>query len=591
MKNNYNFKKNQQPPSSEQIAQHQNFDAVLEQFQTAAAPAAQEATVVELSPWRRVYLWAGSAAAVLLIGWLIYTGTTSNQFLSAEDYFAQQSAFFEAQPYVKAPLPKAKAQFANFKMQANQGGTFEYESGSKLVVPAAAFMNDRGQLVEGEVDIKYREFHDYIDFFLSGIPMVYDSAGVQYNLESAGMMEIYAEQNGTRVQMVPGKSIDVELVSAVATNGIDIPQGFNIYKLDEAARAWVYQTIDDVQFADEAEWLSQLHTNSDTPKNRAKLDYQSALQQIKQREIDELQQIEMQYPAPIMPVEPRRDNGNAPSLELDFLDNLQHDDSNSHTLRQKYDGVVWQIAPNSPPFNENATQIIWEDFKLEQLNTRDFSLTLIKGDSELNIRINPVLSNEQYQAQMKIYKTDFEAFEQAQTKRQQAIAKAKTDLAASLTAERAQAKALFRERITKYNAAGDEATTTEAVVQRKVVNRFRASSLGTWNCDRPLPPYTHEIQGVFRNQNGKAYANRNGYIVNKTRNTIQKFYVTDGARIRFDRDSKNLMWLITADNKIARFAPQDFDQIESDQETFVFEMTELDQEIKHPTDVRKLLEF
>lgn len=590
MMKNYNFKKNHKQPSSEDIAQHQDFDALLQQFSVTESPT-ETAKVVKINPLRRAYVWMGAAAAILLVGVLLYVGFGREQLPTAAEYYAQEELFFENQPYVNAPLPQVQARFANFKVQANQGGVFEYENGSKLVVPAEAFMNDRGQLIEGEVDIKYREFHDYVDFFLSGIPMVYDSAGIEYNLESAGMMEIYAEQNGVRVNMAPGKAIDVELISQVAAPNMEVPAGFNIYKLDEEERAWVYQTVDDIEFAEEEELFSDIDPDDDSPENLAKIDYRDALQQIEQRKITSIERLNAQYPLPAEPIQPRRRNGTMPSLELDFLDNLQNNDPASVALRKKYDGVVWQISPNSPPFNENAAQIIWEDFKLEQLNKRDFSLTLIKGDNELNILINPVLNADQYQQALAEFEQEFQQFEQAQADRQAKIAEQTAALEAQLAEERALAEATFEERIAKYQAAGNDAAATDEIIKRKVINRFRASSFGTWNCDRPLPPFVYELAASFANKKGQKYNHRQGYMVDKRRNTVQQFYVTDGARIRFDKNSDNLMWLVTEDNKIARFMPADFKQIKEGQEAFVFEMTEIDQEIKNPLEVREILEF
>ena len=221
MKNNYNIKLNPKQLTSEQIAKHQDFDALLRQFEKGGIvePPAKSAKI------RPLYYYIGAAAAML--GLLVYfIGSTDNYQQKSEQYFANQE-------FIQSPIETAKAQFASYAFNANQGGVYEYKSGSRLVVPAAAFVNDRGELIEGEVIIKYREFHDFIDFYLSGIPMTYDSAGTIYTLESAGMMEIYAEKDGQKVKVAPGKSIDVELASAInAPKHLNVPPDYNIYKLD-----------------------------------------------------------------------------------------------------------------------------------------------------------------------------------------------------------------------------------------------------------------------------------------------------------------------------------------------------------------------
>jgi len=78
---------------------------------------------------------------------------------------------------VNPPIPQAQKVFASYKVDAHKGGVYEYGNGSKITVPARAFVYEDGSEVTGEVELKYREFHDFVDFFLSGIPMEYDSAG------------------------------------------------------------------------------------------------------------------------------------------------------------------------------------------------------------------------------------------------------------------------------------------------------------------------------------------------------------------------------------------------------------------------------
>lgn len=56
------------------------------------------------------------------------------------------------------------------------------------------------------VKITYREFADPIDFFVSGIPMEYDSAGRKYNFESSGMCEINAYKDDIAVLLTRRQS-------------------------------------------------------------------------------------------------------------------------------------------------------------------------------------------------------------------------------------------------------------------------------------------------------------------------------------------------------------------------------------------------
>lgn len=107
------------------------------------------------------------------------------------------------------------------------------ENGSQLRIPQGALVDEQGQAVEGEVDMRYSEFHDVADILLSGIPMAYDSAGETHILQSAGMIEVRASQNGKPVFIAEGKEIEIEMASYQEGS-------YNLYSLDDASSSWEY---------------------------------------------------------------------------------------------------------------------------------------------------------------------------------------------------------------------------------------------------------------------------------------------------------------------------------------------------------------
>ena len=64
--------------------------------------------------------------------------------------------------------------------------------------------------------------------------MTYDSAGVVYHFESAGMLDIKAFQNDEKIALADGNSIDFQFNSTTAENG------FNFYSLNEETGTWTY---------------------------------------------------------------------------------------------------------------------------------------------------------------------------------------------------------------------------------------------------------------------------------------------------------------------------------------------------------------
>jgi len=95
-------------------------------------------------------------------------------------------------------------------VDAHKGGVYEYGNGSKITVPARAFVYEDGSEVTGEVELKYREFHDFVDFFL------------------------HAEQNGRPLRINSGKDIDVQLASDIQVDGNE--SAYNLYRFENQPR-------------------------------------------------------------------------------------------------------------------------------------------------------------------------------------------------------------------------------------------------------------------------------------------------------------------------------------------------------------------
>ena len=101
--------------------------------------------------------------------------TSQNQQTNSPDK-KQNKAF------IAPPISKLNVPYTSYKVKAEQGATIKHKSNSKIIIPKKAFVDKQGQDIVGEVEIKYREFHNQADIIASGIPMNYDSAGVQSHL-------------------------------------------------------------------------------------------------------------------------------------------------------------------------------------------------------------------------------------------------------------------------------------------------------------------------------------------------------------------------------------------------------------------------
>lgn len=572
MGNNYNIKINNRQPGKEDIAKRMDFDALLSKYESEAKVASSgERPAVRPLRMRYLSYVASAAAAVALI---LLAITVFNRPKPA----ILEARYFASRPFIEVPLEKAQPSFASFRVDVNQGGVYEYESGSRLVVPVAAFMDDYGKLVEGEVEIKYREYHDYVDFFLSGIPMVYDSANVKYTMESAGMIEIYAEQNGKRVRMAPGKNIAVEMISRInVPPHLAVPPGYNVYKLDTAARKWVYQAIDQMEVLEEFTEL-----NEADPLYQPKKALKDQLGQIEAQYAQQRQQLESTVPAPVAPFRPLSPDSNLPSFTLDLGENVASSDSQDQ---------IWFVSPKNTNFDPRSLQVEWEDYQILPVNDYEDQVTFIKGNTRLTILAHRALTGEALAKAIARYDAAFAEYQRLMQEREQALKEKADALEDELFAQKKVAREAYQNAIKELVAQNPELEHSADFAHKKVRNRFVADGFGIWNCDRLLPPLMQEITANFIDQNGASIENRVAYLVDKTRNTVHRFLAQDGARIRYNAYSENLLWVVTEDNRLAICDPAIFKAIDPDQEEVTFILNEKNVMLQDEEIVRSILSF
>lgn len=572
MGKNYNIKINPQQPDKASVAKHMYFDALLSKYESEAAenPARKQAVV---RPMRVRYLsYVGAAAAAVAL--LIIALTVFNRPKPAK----LEAKYFADRPFVDRPLEKAQARFASFRVDVNQGGVYQYESGSRLVVPAAAFMDDYGKLVEGEVEIKYREYHDFVDFFLSGIPMVYDSANVQYTMESAGMIEIYAEQNGRRVRMAPGKNISVEMISRInVAPQMAIPPGYNVYKLDTAARKWIYQGIDQMEVLEEFTELDE-----QDPLYQPKKTLKDQLEAIEGKYQQQKEQLENSVPMPTAPTRPVAPDSDLPTFELALTDGVP--------LTEGAD-QIWYVSSQNSNFDQRMFEVDWEDYRFERLNDHEYRVTFTKGETQQSILVHPVLTGEAFAKAMETYEAAFANYQQKLKDRDQALSDRAAALEDELFEQKQVARKAYQVEIEALIEANPELEDSADFIHKKVRNRFVADGFGIWNCDRLVPPLMQEITANFIDQNGSSIENRTAYLVDKTRNTVHRFLAQDGARIRYNARSENLLWVVTEDDKLAVCDPAIFRAIDPGQEEVTFILNKRSVPPVDEAAVRSVLKF
>jgi hypothetical protein len=187
-------------------------------------------------------LWSAAASIIAVVGIIAYS------------YLKTDAPATAAKPFVNPPLAGVTLPDTTLQINAEIGGTIILPSGSMIEVPANAFVNMDGSKITGLVDLKYREFRKPTEFFVSGIPMTYDSAGTKYTFESAGMFDLTGFSGDKAIKIAEGKSLKVNMSS------IYKEEKYNKYRLDTVSKTWVYLGKDELK---KPEIIDSSATNAD----------------------------------------------------------------------------------------------------------------------------------------------------------------------------------------------------------------------------------------------------------------------------------------------------------------------------------------
>ncbi len=213
----YKINFNRKKLSDQEVQSNMNFDEFMQGYQAAGTASGSFLNGIKF------YTIIGASGLVMLGGYLAYKG------------FGGSGSSNSSMPFVSPPIEGAGVQLSSFNINTQRDTAVVYNTGSSIVIPANAFLDKNKKPVSGNVELRYREFHDPFEVLLSGIPMHYDSAGEHYNFESAGMIEILAYKDGNLLYTNPDAPIKINMLSY---NNED---KFNLYYLDTVARRWEYE--------------------------------------------------------------------------------------------------------------------------------------------------------------------------------------------------------------------------------------------------------------------------------------------------------------------------------------------------------------
>jgi len=398
--------------------------------------------------------------------------------------------------FVHPPIQQADVPFSDYVVDASRGDTIMYSSGSVLLFPPDAFVDKNGNVVKGNINIKYREFSNPVDQFLSGIPMDYDSGGVHYTFESAGMVDIQAFKNGEPVFVNKNNKPEINL----ATSNIDPAQ--NLYYLDTVSQQWVNRGKSEILELGKSNLVvkNPVAETEDIPK----------------------------------PVQPYKVDEELPIIKVTI-------DSGSFAELMAYNNLKFQVDKSENRFNGEDSKIVWDDIKLKKGSQYGiYNIQFTKASEKINksveYKVRPVLEEKDYAKAIRIYDQQLKTYNQKlesrklveKDKKAQYLKDSIENLKIVWENERTEklnkiieAKNAQIEKINAETLEHNKYVDNENLT-RSTFRNFAFDQFGIWNCDNPII-YNNSIsvQSNFVNKNGepiKMYSanlfirNFNGYF-------------------------------------------------------------------------------
>ncbi|MEY4602740.1 MAG: hypothetical protein RIT43_32 [Bacteroidota bacterium] len=129
-------------------------------------------------------------------------------------------------PGILPPLGK-RIPFTKKSFKAEDGLTLHMPTGTHIVIPSDALVDENGNRVSGNVTARFREFHTPGEILHSGIPMQFGDDRTDF-FSSGGMMELRVSQNGKELKLSEDKEVNVELASAISPD-----KDFKLYFLTD----------------------------------------------------------------------------------------------------------------------------------------------------------------------------------------------------------------------------------------------------------------------------------------------------------------------------------------------------------------------
>ncbi|SFC08372.1 hypothetical protein SAMN05421780_102507 [Flexibacter flexilis DSM 6793] len=418
----------------------------------------------------------------------------------------------------KKPFESIDIVFQQYEINTSRDTTIIYPNGSTLAIAKNSFVKANGQPATGTLQIQYRELHNPYEIWLSGIPMAVQNKAQSPQLESAGMLEIHASQNGEALQLQTGKSVKVAMISEQADTN------YNLYYLDSVAQNW--------QETEKNLAVTEMQSSSDKANTDSK-QLQAAIEQVREKAAEKL------------PVQPQV----AAPQRYRFHVKL---DLSTFPEMKIYDGIEWEYADtkssNNPINNPWVTDNTWLSMELERTNKKDiYLLTLRDHTRSYSAKVRPVFEAADLADAQAIYDEHFEIYQKYVAKKE---------------AQVLEQQALIAQRKNREQAL------------QTVSRTFEITAMGVWNSDRiisePNTSYVVNVSFELDKQPCKAVK---VYMIDRALNSV--YYAYELPRLSFHSEHDNTLLVVTDKGELGIATAKQFEKLGSRTEQHAFQLKKI----------------
>jgi Leucine-rich repeat (LRR) protein len=412
-----------------------------------------------------------------------------------------------------------------------------------IKIPANAFLDDKGNVIQKEVQVSYREFQNPLQTYLADIPMKYDSGGVANVFESAGMFELTASSEGKEVFANPDNPIIVDLTTTQTDND------YNLYSLDTTSSRWSYEGTSNLS-------VTQSSLFKDTASfplfqrtiNKPRLTYPNTYLNIDHKTKKSIRN-RVNYIQPWT----NTSYGSELKMPTPFKNNtefLYYNDKQARIIKKELSKFNKQSGfSNSRKHTETQRDFIDWDFSVNrQLDC--FDITLIYLDTVVIVPVKIPANHSSYEKEQKHYqnywKKHLKSAREANKKNEKIIEAYEIELNA------------YEDELAIYESKLRNWTSAAASSNRNY-RRIRLPSLGIFNCDRLRSITIPAIIAIkILNKAGEVFKAKEFLVIDYSRNASQTF---TNNRLRYERNSDIAIVAFGDDNQVAFVNHHQFEKL------------------------------